>query len=330
MRRASAPEPASTASARPCATADGTLPRRIDLVATADGTLPRQIDLGATADGTLPRQIDLVVTDLDGTLWDGTGRMHPRTLRALGTLGSASIPVLAATGRSARSAWPVMRANGIELPAVFLDGAIGLEFGATTAFCRYAFAPTLAAEVLGILDQLGVSPCINVDTPGRDIVLGEHPLTHPEYLRRLEPWVREEDPWTAVRSLCVLSFSLLGPDESTTRDLAAEVTARAPVAAAFSPDRTYGGVHLSFRPLGVNKWTGVEAYCAVKGLDAGRVLAIGDADNDVELLDGASLALAVADATAAVLQRADRVLATASEGGWAEIIDLLGLPGETC
>jgi hypothetical protein len=277
---------------------------------------------------TLPPRIDLVVTDLDGTLWDGTGKAHPRTLRALRILSAASVPVLAATGRSARSAWPVMERNGIALPSVLLDGAIGLEFGATRSFYRHAFSPALAVEVLEIFDELGVSPCINVDAVGRDIVLGQDTMTHPEYLRRLEPWVREEDPWTAVRTLKVLSFSLLGADPSMIRTLADKVTARALVAAAVSPDRTYGGVHLSFRPIGVNKWSGVLGFCAFKGLNPDHVLAIGDADNDTELLDGASLALAVADGTPAILERADHVLAPAKEGGWAEVVQLLGLPGD--
>jgi hypothetical protein len=35
----------------------------------------------------------------------------------------------------------------------------------------------------------------------------------------------------------------------------------------------------------------------------------------------------VADASAAVLACADQVLAPASEGGWAEIVELLGLSG---
>ncbi len=51
-----------------------------------------------------------------------------------------------------------MEANGIGLPAVFLDGAIGLEFGASSAFHKQAFSPALAAEVLEILDELGVEP----------------------------------------------------------------------------------------------------------------------------------------------------------------------------
>jgi hydroxymethylpyrimidine pyrophosphatase-like HAD family hydrolase len=151
-------------------------------------------------------------------------------------------------------------------------------------------------------------------------------MIHPEYLRRLQPWVREEDPWTAVQTLNVLAFSLLAPDLATAHNLASEVTARLNVAAAVSPDRTYGGAHLSFRPLGVNKWTGVLAFCTHSGLDPDHVLAIGDADNDVELLEGASVALAVSDATPSALQRADQVLAPASHGGWAELVEIVGLP----
>jgi hydroxymethylpyrimidine pyrophosphatase-like HAD family hydrolase len=271
--------------------------------------------------------IELVVTDLDGTLWDGTGRIHPRSLEALEALAEAGLPVLAATGRSARSAWAVMEANRIALPGVFLDGAIGLEYGAATAYYRCEFPPELAGEMLELLDRLGVSPCINVEGPGRDIVLGEHPMTHPEYLRRLQPWLRQEDPWTAVETLNVLAFSMLAPDLPTAHSIAHEVTSRLRVAAAVSPDRTYGGAHLSFRPPGVNKWAGVLAYCAYRGLDSGRVLAIGDADNDIELLEGAFVAIAVKDATPAALEHADQVVAPASQGGWAGLLELAGLPG---
>ena len=275
----------------------------------------------------VPPRIDLVVNDLDGTLWDGRGQIHPRTHRALSTLAGALVPVLVATGRGARSAWTVMEANGVELPGVFLDGAIGFEFGATRAFHTRAFSPEVAAQVLGILEELGVSPCIHVDAPGRDVVLGEHPFTHPEYIRRITASVRQEDPWTAVRTLPVLAFTLLGGEPSLVRDLAAQVTARVPVAAATSTDRTYGGLHLSLRTLGVSKWSGVLAYCAAHGLDPTRVLAIGDADNDVEMLQEACVALAVADGTEAARANADRLLAPASEGGWAGIVGLLGLPG---
>ncbi|MGD1011971.1 MAG: HAD family hydrolase [Acidimicrobiales bacterium] len=280
------------------------------------------------ADQTESPRVDLVVTDLDGTLWDQSGVVHPRTLGALRLLADASVPVLAASGRRPFSAWPVMEANGIALPAVFLDGAIGRDFRATTSFHRHAFTSSAAEEALGVFESLGVSPCVNVDDPVRDIVLGKNPSIHPEYLRRLGPWVREEDPWTAARTLGVLAFTLLGGERSWVLDLSAQVTARVPVTAAVSTDRTYGGLHVSFRPIGVTKWAGVLAFCAAHRLDPRHVFAIGDGDNDAELLDAASVAAAVADASPAALQLADHVLPPASEGGWAEILPLLGLSGE--
>ena len=47
-------------------------------------------------------------------------------------------------------------------------------------------------------------------------------------------------------------------------------------------DKVFGGWTLDAAPKGVDKWSGVEAYCRYRGLDPGAVLAIGDGDNDVD------------------------------------------------
>ena len=78
-----------------------------------------------------------------------------------------------------------------------------------------------------------MSPCINVDDPDRDVVLGARPSTHPapcSFRRALA-----HDPRIRGRrsgSLRVLAFTLVGGETSAIRRLAAAVTARVPVAAA--------------------------------------------------------------------------------------------------
>lgn len=286
----------------------------------------------APAPGRAAESVDLVVTDLDGTLWDGTGIMHPRTRAAMEMIREASLPLLVATGRRAASAWPVMELNDTALPAVLLDGAVGNEFRSPRPFCRHAYPAGLAREVLEVFAELGVGPCVNVDPsatddPERDIVVGERTMTHPDYLRRLTPYVREEDLSTAVATLPVLAFTVVAPDPATARWLAGAVTGATGVQAALSADRTLGGVHVSFRRPGVSKWSGVSAYCALNGLDPLRVLAIGDADNDLELLSQAAFAVVVADGSPAALELADAVVPPAGEGGWAQLPSLLGLRG---
>jgi hydroxymethylpyrimidine pyrophosphatase-like HAD family hydrolase len=60
------------------------------------------------------------------------------------------------------------------------------------------------------------------------------------------------------------------------------------------------------RPPAVSKWSGVLAYYAEQGIDPGRILAVGDGANDLELLDSAAVACAVASAPPAVLDLVGR------------------------
>ena len=62
-------------------------------------------------------------------------------------------------------------------------------------------------------------------------------------------------------------------------------------------DKVFGGWTLDSAPKGVNKWSGVEAYCRYRDLDPAEVLAIGDGDNDVELLERAAHSCAMSHAT---------------------------------
>ena len=84
------------------------------------------------------------------------------------------------------------------------------------------------------------------------------------------------------------------------------------------------GAHISVRPPGVSKWAGVLAWCADQGIDPAHVLAVGDGENDLELLAAARVACVVSDGCEAALALADHVIEPAEQGGWCEILELLG------
>ncbi len=77
------------------------------------------------------------------------------------------------------------------------------------------------------------------------------------------------------------------------------------------------------RPPACSKSSAVERYCEHVGADPRRVLAIGDNDNDVELLSNAAVALAPSTASPAAQAAAHRLVPAASDGGWAEVLDYL-------
>jgi hydroxymethylpyrimidine pyrophosphatase-like HAD family hydrolase len=269
--------------------------------------------------------VQLVVTDLDGTLSDARERIHPASARAVRVLQARGIPVLVATGRRRRMAAAVLEAGGVAAPAVVLDGALGVHLPAGRVFHRSTFPAAAARQVLAAFETAGLSPCVYVDRPGVDLVVDDHPSTHPLHLARGGAWVARGDLSAVVESEPVFVFTVVGhPDP---RALEPVLRAVGPAGSgSIVHDLVYGGCTLQVRPPGISKWSGVRSFCADRGLDPARVLAIGDGANDVELLESAAVACAVTTAAPAALARAHHVLGPPATGGWAEVLDLVGNP----
>jgi Cof subfamily protein (haloacid dehalogenase superfamily) len=73
-------------------------------------------------------------------------------------------------------------------------------------------------------------------------------------------------------------------------------------------------------PLGASKGAGVARLLADLGIDPQRVMAIGDAENDVEMLQLVGTGVAMGNAVARLKAVADHVVAGNDEDGVAEAI----------
>ena len=268
--------------------------------------------------------IDLVVTDLDGTLWNSSTdvALHPRTTAALAELERRGVGLLVATGRRLASTRDALAKHDMAPPSVVLNGALTVDLATGERIHRQAFRPDDAAEVLRHFLDAGVSPCVYVEHDEVDVFVGDDPSTHPEHLRSFGEWARPADLGTVVRTEHILAFGVISIPEAEVADVYAKVGDIAN--AHLSDERGYsGGVTLTVAPPDLSKWDGVLAFCAARGFAPGKVLAIGDGPNDLELLDGAAVAVVMADGHPEALARADHIVAPASEGGWAELLDLL-------
>jgi hydroxymethylpyrimidine pyrophosphatase-like HAD family hydrolase len=266
--------------------------------------------------------VQLVVTDLDGTLSDAQERIHPASARAIRELVAGGVPVLVATGRRLRMAVAVLEAGGVAAPAVVLDGSLGVDLPAGRVFHRMAFPARAAHSVLAAFTAADLSPCVYVERPGVDLVVDHRPSTHPLHLARAFPWAERSDLAAVVAAEPVFAFTVVGhPDHRRLAPVLAAVGAAG--SGSIVHDLLYGGYTLQVRPPGVSKWSGVLAFCAERGLDPTRVLAIGDGANDVELLEAAAIPCTVATAAPAALARARHVLDPPSTGGWAAVLELV-------
>lgn len=268
--------------------------------------------------------IELVVTDLDGTLWHTTdiAALHPRTTAAMAELDRRGIPLLVATGRRLASTRAPLARFGLTPPAVVLNGAMLVDLATDERLYRHAFTPHDAAAVLQTFLDADIEPCIYVEHDEVDAFVGARPSTHPDHLHSFGEWVRTGSLPDVIAEHPILAFGVISVSEQRIVEVAAALSTVAN--AHLSDERQYsGGMTITVAPPELSKWDGVVAYCAHRGLDAGAVLAIGDGPNDLELLDGAAIAVVPADGHVEALARADHVVPAAADGGWADLLDHL-------
>ena len=261
--------------------------------------------------------IEIVVTDLDGTLWTSEGLVPAATRDALLELDRRGIPLLAATGRRLRSArLALVRAGLAHVPCVGLNGALAADEG--QVFHSATFPLDDARAVYGTFVAGGITP-VGYLVPERDgdsvdAVAAEGVSTHPDHLAVLAPTLSRL-PMDFTK---MVAFSVLGVAYSTLEPIRAAIEQQRVADCVLSRDRAYGDYNLAATARGVSKWTGLIAYCARHGIDTNRVLAIGDDDNDVAMIDNACVGLAMTHASPAAAS-----VASAMVDDWTQLLEYL-------
>jgi hydroxymethylpyrimidine pyrophosphatase-like HAD family hydrolase len=228
---------------------------------------------------------------------------------------------MVATGRRVASTRDPLAQHGLAPGACVMNGALLLDLATGERVHRHAHEPAAVREVLAAFAAHGVRPCVYVDHPDHDVVHEGPPSTHPGHFASLGATIVEVDLARFTESVPVLMFGVVGHDEPVLHEIAATIGAAAEV--HVSGIDQWGGHTITATPLGLSKWDAVTRWCATRGIDATRVLAVGDGPNDLELLDGAAVAVVPRSGCEAALARADHVIDAPEGGGWAQIVDLL-------
>ncbi len=258
------------------------------------------------------RNYDALLLDLDGTLVADDGTIHPRTLAALRAASTSGVRVMVATGRSELATDPVLRTLDLDSPAVVFNGAalwcgrtqrfleervlsertLGrvLDYGTahgllTVVMCagrKYALAPRNEVERLALHDMTGLE------------------FSEPQALRR-------------HRAIRVTLFSSRQP----TSDVFAEDVRRAidqPNYMTHFPlnllahHRASELLVVDLHPPCCGKGEALRVLEERFGIPRQRVVAIGDASNDVDMFTRAGLAVAMGNAMPEALATASRVI----------------------
>ncbi len=260
------------------------------------------------------RKIELIVLDLDGTLLMGNGRIHPNNIQPIRQTIARGIPVVLATGKTRWSALEVIETLGLTTPGVFNQGMIICD--ADGAILRLVTLDTaVAATVLDF--AAGRNLPVNAYSPD-----GLWTTADDQYRHLLHSKYREPLPAFSPdlrQKLANIRFTkLLISDEAhndeTRADLEHHVAGQAIVVQAV-PE------YIEVLPPGVSKGEGVGWLLAEMGIAPATVMAIGDGENDIEMLQMVGLGVAMSNAHDSVKAAADVVVASNEAAGVAEAVE---------
>lgn len=277
---------------------------------------------------------DLLVIDLDGTLLNSAGEVTPRNRQAIDRARDSGLEVIIATGRSLKESHRAIDALNHQGLVVAAGGSMLCDAATGVTIDRRVIPHDVVRSVTDTLVEDGHKVLILKDShaTGYDYV-----VVGPGDLDPASQW------WFDHMSVQVMHIDHLNDDshpDDTLRAGAVAVESRiAPIAqtlrlsvgdrcflqhwSAVTQTEAIGSATHLLEVFGsnVNKWTMIEAHCQQSGIDPTRVAAIGDGLNDIELVRSAGLGVAMANASAPVLEVADRVTGNHNDDGVAEAIE---------
>jgi hydroxymethylpyrimidine pyrophosphatase-like HAD family hydrolase len=236
---------------------------------------------------------------------------------------ATGVTVLAATSRRPRVVRRQLAAAGLALPAVLIDGALGVDFRTGQRFHQACFTPEAAVSTLATFRFHGLDPCMYVEHPEIDIMISGSPSTCNEHLAYLGPVAGRGDLDATAATTDIYAFSVLGLRREQLEGVAEALNLVEGSSVVLYPEPDYGQFGLIVSPPGVNKWTGVHAYCRLHSIAAEEVLAVGDGLNDIPMLRQAGVAVGVRGGTPEAMALAEAFIDPPADNGWARIVELV-------
>ena len=258
-----------------------------------------------------------IFSDFDGTLYRSDYTISQANKDAIQRYIEAGGHFILATGRLFQSILPKAKELGLRGDLICYQGA-GI-YDIETRNLKYSnfFEPSLALEVADFLDE-------RQDLVGMAYVDDEC-------------CVEYKNPYTdKFAMICQIAYNVTG---KTLHDFLSESNPPMKLIALIEPDKApqlieearakFGDrvvmcrsnpVIVEFLPVGINKGSAVREVCKMHDWSLDEVIAVGDSENDISMIETAGLGIATANAFEVTKNKADFVSVSNDEDAIAQII----------
>lgn len=255
----------------------------------------------------------LICTDLDRTFLNAQGQPSLQNANAIRQAVAVGYAFVVASGRRLPSIAALYQALGVRGDKIFFNGAC-IADADNQVIASTALAPAQLTTLMAIGQRFGLNLSLSALEAGFEYV----PPTAtwvPGYLNVLPHDLTALQTAVATTTIYKISFSGERPALE-----AAAAAVRAQTAVTCSWTDTH---YLEMTAPGVNKLTGLQHLCAMRGINMAATVAFGDYENDAALLHGAGLGVAMSNALPQVQAAADQVVDNRAFDGVAQVVRTL-------
>lgn len=265
-----------------------------------------------------PQSIRLIAVDLDNTLLNSQHQMSERNEKALKAAIAAGAQVILATGKTYQAGAEIARKLGLNTPGIYVQGTTVYNSDGSLR-SQMTLDAQIVRQALTFAEDRGYAMAIY---SGNRILVRQHNAR----VEELTTYYHEPTPEVVgalqnlLDSVPVNKLLAVYPNDprritALRWQLSMQINGTARLLQAGLDDM------LELLPSGASKGAALKGIAREMGIPVSQIMAIGDAENDLEMLQLAGLGVAVSNAAAPVKAAADVVVASNDEDGVAEAVE---------
>lgn len=264
--------------------------------------------------------IKLIALDLDGTLLTSQHQITDRARKAINAAQALGIRVLLATGKTYFSARQLVSELKLTTPSVFGQGTLIYNPDGTIRH-QVTLPPDVMRRIIPFAESRGA--CVSAYSG--ESILVRQPDARADLTRFHEPAPKVVGSLINAMNTYPINKLIIATDEPRqTKALMWQAQQMLGTSVAL----TMSAVSNQFEilPRDVSKGRAVVSVARELGIDLNHVMAIGDAENDRDMLELVGLGIAMGNAPESLKAAARYVTATNDEDGVAEALEKFVLP----
>lgn len=262
--------------------------------------------------------IRLIASDLDDTLLNAQGDVDLRVMKALYRAMAAGCAVVLSSGRMLEAMLPLAKKIGVNAPMLLYNGAMAYDHNTGETIFADQIPYETALEIAELCEREG---WYIQAYPGKNYYCPR--VT--EGTRRYAASIRVEptpvykpiSEWMRAHPSGMQKLLLIDTPEGADRARAL-LEAAFPHGASFAKSRPH---YVEVAPEGVSKGASLLRLAEHMGIARDEVMAFGDGQNDVAMLEAAGTGVCMANGCPEALAVADRVAPSNLEDGVAQVIE---------